>query len=122
MEDIYSDWASLALESGRSQRLWERRGGRRRPPRERADQRRTEPVRQPHKQTGQTSMLTSQHLQQAGQLYCRQVSIYSRHVSLYSRQVNHYSRQVNLDSKLADIADRSTSSVNRSAYSLSRSA
>jgi hypothetical protein len=47
MEDIYSDWASLALESGRTQRLWEKRGRRRRmPPRERPEQRRIERTRQ----------------------------------------------------------------------------
>ena len=53
MEDIYSDWAGLALESGRSQRLWEKRGRRRRLPRERAEQRRLERTRQPAQQPGQ---------------------------------------------------------------------
>ena len=53
MEDIYSDLAGLALESGRSQRLWEKRGRRRRLPRERAEQRRLERTRQPAQQPGQ---------------------------------------------------------------------
>ncbi len=76
MEDIYSDWAGLALESGRSQRLWERRGGRRRSARERAEQRKTDRARLPPQQTGQLDRAAS-----SADRSVRQGSLPSRQVS-----------------------------------------
>jgi hypothetical protein len=90
MEDIYSDWAGLALESGRSQRLWERRGGRRRSARERAEQRKTDRARLPPQQTGQLDRAASS-ADRAASSADRAASSVDRSVrqgSLLSRQVS----------------------------------